>query len=111
MQSLADALVGRKDFIACSGPLEPGRSSERTVFEARWRQQGCLLLFDIEADAFLPHMVRRLAGAAVSVGRKSATMEEVTGFLRQATMGTIGPTAPAQGLCLEHVTYDEGYLL
>src|SRR5690606_39886890 len=36
MQRLADALVGRKDFIAASGPLEEGRSSERTVFAAEW---------------------------------------------------------------------------
>jgi tRNA pseudouridine38-40 synthase len=110
MQSLASALVGRKDFIACSGPLEPGRSSERTVFEAGWRQHDCVFYFDIEADAFLPHMVRRIAGASVSVGRGSATMEEVTDLLRQAQMGTIGPTAPAHGLCLQHVLYHEGYL-
>ena len=109
MQSLANALTGRKDFIACSGPLEPGRSSERTVFEARWTQQGCILHFDIEADAFLPHMVRRIAGASVSVGRGSVTMEDITGLLEQAQTGTIGPTAPPQGLCLEYVTYDEGY--
>lgn len=111
MQALADGLVGRADFIACSGPLEPGRSSERTVFEAGWRQEGCLLCFEIEADAFLPHMVRRLVGASVSVGRGSSTMEDIISLLRQAKMGTIGPTAPANGLCLQHVTYDKGYLL
>lgn len=110
MQRLAEALLGRQDFLACSGPLEPGRSSERTVIEAGWRQEGCLLVFDIEADAFLPHMVRRIVGASVSVGRGSATVEEITGLLRRKAVGTIGPTAPAHGLCLEHVIYDEGYL-
>ncbi|MDZ7727738.1 MAG: hypothetical protein U5Q44_05795 [Dehalococcoidia bacterium] len=90
--------------------MEPGRSSERTVFDAGWSSHGCTLLFDIEADAFLPHMVRRIVGAAVRVGRGSATVEETVGRLRQAQPGTIGPTAPAHGLCLEHVFYDEGYL-
>jgi tRNA pseudouridine38-40 synthase len=109
MQAMADALVGRRDFIACSGPLEQGRSPERTVFEARWCSDGCATYFDIEADAFLPHMVRRITGASVRVGLGSATKEEIAGLLDEAQMGTIGPTAPAKGLCLERVTYDEGY--
>lgn len=110
MQSLAEALVGRRDFIACSGPLEPGRSSERTVFEACWSDQGCLLRFDIEADAFLPNMVRRLVGALVRVGTGSATKGEIAGLLEQARVASIGPVAPPQGLSLDRVTYDEGYL-
>lgn len=109
MQRLADALVGRKDFLAASGPLEEGRSSERTVFAAEWSSHGCTLHFEIEADAFLPNMVRRLVGASVLVGRASATVEEITGLLREARVATIGPVAPAKGLCLESVTYHEGY--
>lgn len=110
MHCLAEALVGRRDFISCSGPLEPGRSSERTVFEAWWSNHGCFLQFDIEADAFLPHMVRRLVGAFVRVGTGSVTTEEIVGLLEQARVATIGPMAPPQGLSLDRVTYDEGYL-
>jgi tRNA pseudouridine38-40 synthase len=110
MHRLAEALVGRRDFISCSGPLEPGRSSERTVFEAWWSTNGCLLQFDIEADAFLPHMVRRLVGAFVRVGTGSATTEEIAGLLDLARVATVGPMAPPQGLSLDRVTYDEGYL-
>lgn len=109
MQRFADALAGRQDFIACSGPLPTGRSSERTVFAAGWRSSGCTFQFEIEADAFLPHMVRRIVGASVRVGISPDTLEEYLGLLRQAVVATIGPTAPAAGLCLEHVAYDEGY--
>src|SRR4029078_10592369 len=69
MQSAAEALVGKQDFTACSGPLEEGRTSVRTVFKAGWLSESCALLFDIEADAFLPQMVRRIVGSLVSVGR------------------------------------------
>lgn len=110
MHRLAQALVGRRDFIACSGPLEPGRSSERTVFDAGWHSHGCAVQFDIEADAFLPRMVRRIVGASVRVGTGSATTEEIAGLLAMARVATIGPAAPPQGLCLSKVTYDEGYL-
>jgi tRNA pseudouridine38-40 synthase len=107
----ADALAGTQDFTACSGPIEDGRTSVRTVFTAGWRCEGDALLFDIEADAFLPQMVRRLVGALVRVGRGSLEVEELVHLLRQAKQGGIGPTAPALGLCLQRVWYDEGYVV
>ena len=111
MQRAAEALAGRQDFIACSGQLEDGRTSVRTVFTAGWTSEGRALLFDIEADAFLPQMVRRLVGALVRIGRGSQEVEEFVRLLRQAEPGAIGPTAPALGLCLQRVWYDEGYPL
>ena len=111
MDEACGALAGMQDFIACSGPLEPGRTSVRTVFEAGWDREGGLLLFDIAADAFLPHMVRRLAGALVRVGMGSLKPEEFARLLRRAEPGSMGPTAPAHGLCLQSVEYDEGYVL
>jgi tRNA pseudouridine38-40 synthase len=111
MQQAASALAGRQDFIACSGRLEPGRTSVRTVFTAGWTRSGTSLLFDIEADAFLPQMVRRLTGALMRVGRGGQEVEEFVHLLRQAAPGVIGPTAPAHGLCLQRVWYDEGYRL
>ncbi len=110
MQRAADALQGRQDFMACSGRLEEGRTSVRTVFTAGWRCESGALLFDIEADAFLPQMVRRLTGAMVRVGRGTLAVEEFVRLLRQAEPGTLGPVAPAHGLCLQRVWYDEGYI-
>jgi tRNA pseudouridine38-40 synthase len=109
MGRAAQALAGTKDFAACSGAIEVGRTTVRTVFSAGWRPSGCLLLFDIEADAFLPHMVRLLAGAMVRVGRGSLKLEEFVRLLEVAEPGSIGPAAPPLGLCLQQVSYDEGY--
>jgi tRNA pseudouridine38-40 synthase len=113
MAEAARALTGQQDFIACSGPLQQGRTSVRTVFEAAWRREGCLAHFDIEADAFLPHMVRRIVGALVRAGRETAgpgrAVDEFVHTLRAAQPGTMGPTAPPHGLCLQRVWYDEGY--
>ena len=111
MQLAASALAGTQDFAACSGRLEAGRTSVRTVFEAGWTCEGTVVLFDIEADAFLPQMVRRLVGALVRIGRGGQEVEEFVRLLRQAKQGALGPTAPALGLCLQRVWYDEGYPL
>ncbi|MFN0145591.1 MAG: tRNA pseudouridine(38-40) synthase TruA [Dehalococcoidia bacterium] len=109
MQAASRALAGRQDFLACSGPLVAGRTSVRTVFGAGWLRSGEAVLFDITADAFLPHMVRRLAGALVRVGRGQLKEEEFVRLLKEAEPGSMGPTAPAHGLCLVRVEYDEGY--
>jgi tRNA pseudouridine38-40 synthase len=111
MAEAAEALRGRRDFLACSGPLEVGRTSVRTIFATGWCREGSTLLVDIEADAFLPQMVRRIVGALMRVGRGSLTLEEFVRLLTQAEPGSMGPTAPPQGLCLERVWYDEGYLV
>lgn len=110
MQDAAGELAGKRDFIACSGPLEPGRSSVRTVFAAGWRSEGCTLLFDIEADAFLPQMVRRITGELIRVGRHATKVEDFVRLLEQARPGSMAHVAPAHGLCLERVWYDEGYV-
>ena len=109
MNAVAATLVGRQDFVACSGPLEAGRTSVRTVFSANWDRSGDTVAFDIAADAFLPNMVRRIVGALVQVGRGKLEGEEFVRLLKQASPATVGPLAPPQGLCLERVEYDEGY--
>jgi tRNA pseudouridine38-40 synthase len=109
LQRASERLRGRRDFFACSGPLEAGRTSVRTVFMAEWSRSGDTLRFDIGADAFLPQMVRRLTGALVRVGRGTLEEEEFVRLLDAAKMATLGPTAPAHGLCLQRVEYDEGY--
>ncbi len=110
MDEAGRGITGRRDFAACSGAIEEGRSRVRTVSSSRWTHQGCLAVFDIEADAFLPHMVRLLVGAMVRVGRGSLTLEQFQHLLEAASPGTLGPAAPPQGLCLQRVCYDEGYL-
>ena len=109
MQAAAEALAGKRDFGAFSGHLEPGRTSVRTVFSAGWRCEGSTLLFDIEADAFLPQMVRRISGELIRVGRGTANVEEIVRLLQQAEPGSATHVAPAHGLCLQRVWYDEGY--
>jgi tRNA pseudouridine38-40 synthase len=109
MQRGALALAGTKDFSPFSGPLEAGRTSVRTVFTAGWSCAGSTLLFDIEADAFLPQMVRRIVGELIRVGRGSQSVEEIVRLLGQAEPGSMAQVAPAHGLCLQRVWYDEGY--
>lgn len=107
MDDAAQALVGEHDFRALTGPLEEGRSSIRTVFQAGWSREDCRLVFDIQANAFLQRMVRRIVGALMQVGRGSMTKEEFVQALQTAEADSMGPSAPAHGLSLQQVWYDE----
>ncbi|MFN0094270.1 MAG: tRNA pseudouridine(38-40) synthase TruA [Dehalococcoidia bacterium] len=110
MDAAAQSLVGRHDFQSCTTPLEPGKTSVRTVSRAGWHREGDTVLFDIEADAFLQQMVRRIVGGLVQVGRGALTVEGFGRLLGRQEAGAVGPTAPPHGLCLERVEYHEGYV-
>ena len=68
-------------------------------------------MVDIEANAFLHHMVRNIAGVLLAIGageQEPAWMKEVLGF-RDRQLG--GVTAPASGLYLCNVSYPEKYAI
>jgi tRNA pseudouridine38-40 synthase len=59
----------------------------------------------VEADAFLRHMVRVLAGTMLLVGRGAWPPERLGALLAGAPRGAAGPTAPAHALTLVSVRY------
>ncbi len=106
MRGAARSFVGVHDFRRFSGPLgRPGASSVREIFEARIREPGNAVEFEVEGNAFLPHMVRRMAGALVDVGRDRLTRADVERMLDGEEIKGAARTLPAQGLCLVEVKY------
>lgn len=109
MQAAADAVVGEHDFAACAGRVPDERSTIRNIMSAGWSTVGRCRCFDIEGNAFLPHMVRMLAGAMTRVGRGALSVAEFVRLLASREPGSLGPAAPPQGLCLMAVRYERGY--
>ncbi len=109
MAAAAATLCGRRDFAAFTQPSIAARQrTERLVCRSRVTRRGPLALFDLEANAFLPQMVRRLVGALVDVGRGRLSGEGFVALLRNARPGAASFVAPAQGLCLLKVRYEDG---
>jgi tRNA U38,U39,U40 pseudouridine synthase TruA len=65
------------------------------------------LAVTMEADAFLPHQVRRTVGALRAVGTGRMTPRAFAALL-DGPPASVGPTAPPQGLTLEMVRYAQG---
>ncbi len=97
-------LLGRHDFGAFGKPPQ-GDNTVREVLRSEWSSEGKLLLYHIEANAFLQHMVRRIVGMLVAVGRGAMTVSEFEAIFRSGKIAATAPLAPPQGLVLEQVKY------
>jgi tRNA pseudouridine38-40 synthase len=114
---LAAIWIGTHDFAAFGTPPRTEGSSVRTVLFAEWQNQGDEWIFDIHADAFLYHMVRRLVYVQVAVGQGRLPVERLVqalenksssgqGVRKEAQVRIPASLAPASGLTLVEVCYD-----
>ncbi len=109
MRDAAAVLPGRHDFAAFTQPSEARRRrTEREVSRSALSGNGRRLRFDVEANAFLRQMVRRIAAALVEVGQGKQSPAGFEALLREAEPGSAARVAPARGLCLVRVRYENG---
>lgn len=101
-------------FGRIPGSPEQARRSQqehgwrRTVFLAELTQAADTLCFQIEANAYLTHMVRAIVGALVAVGRGRLQPAHVHAALLDETSDVaLAPIAPPHGLCLFQVRYPD----
>jgi tRNA pseudouridine38-40 synthase len=111
---LADAaklFLGLHDFSAFGSPNTPKGGTVRTVMKAEWMQaEQDEWQFEVQADAFLYRMVRRLVFVQVAVAQGKLSTEAIAPSLAQkARAGSRSEIpaglAPALGLTLVEVTY------
>lgn len=113
MQRAADLLRGVHDFAAFGQPPQ-GETTVRQVFRSQVLVLPPpppvmqLLRYQIEANSFLYHMVRRIVGALVRVGSGALPLDEFARALHSAQGDWPNQAAPARGLCLIAVTYEDG---
>lgn len=112
MQRAAQALAGTHDFRSFETTGSQRTSSVRTVFEISVARAGQgsreTVTVEIEADGFLYNMVRSIVGTLVEVGRGERPETWPAEALAARDRRAAGMTAPAQGLFLLHVEYEQG---
>jgi tRNA pseudouridine38-40 synthase len=104
MQGAAQSLVGEHDFATFGRPPQ-GQITVRRVLAVEWSGEPPWLAFDIEANAFLYHMVRSIVGTLLEVGRSRMSVEDFAAALAACDRSLAGPTAPPHGLCMMEVKY------
>lgn len=105
MHRAAQALLGRHDFTSFRAAACQATSPVRTLDRLDVRRCGTAIEITAEARSFLHHQVRNMAGTLKLVGEGAWPPERVADALAARDRAAAGPTAPADGLCLERVTY------
>jgi tRNA pseudouridine38-40 synthase len=98
MHAAAQALIGEHDFSAFRAVSCQARSARRNVVELAVARNGEYIEIEIEANAFLHHMVRNVVGSLLMVGRGEQPIAWIGELLRGGDRTVAGPTAPPQGL-------------
>jgi tRNA pseudouridine38-40 synthase len=106
MAAAAAALVGEHDFAAFrAADADPVRSTVRRVVVSEIAREDDLLVYRIEATAFLKHMVRNIVGTLTEIGRGERPVAAMAEVLAGCDRRLAGRTAPPHGLVLVAVTY------
>ncbi len=106
MRQAAALFVGEHDFAAFRAVGSGERSTMRRIYESRWTSSGERLVYHVEANAFLRHMVRTMVATMVAVGRRTLPPESVEMLIRSRNRALAPATAPACGLFLIEVRYE-----
>lgn len=105
MHAAGQYLLGEHDFTSYRGAACQSRTAMRCVLALSVQRHGHHVLVDIEANAFLLHMVRNIVGVLIEVGeglQPPAWAGELL-TLRDRTQAAV--TAAPNGLCLYQVRY------
>ena len=106
MQDASAHLKGTHNFSAfCKKDPVPNLFS-CAIYAADWRSEGHELIFEIEGNRFLRHMVRILVGTIVEIGSNKRPPNDLVRLLQYGRRKEAGKTAPACGLHLLKVCYD-----
>ncbi len=105
MRQAAALLAGTRDFRSFQAAGSAVRNSVRTVHCCRVETDGPEIVISINADGFLYHMVRNIAGTLIWVGNRRIDAARFQQILDSGDRTQAGPTAPACGLCLQEVFY------
>jgi len=77
----------------------------RRILSCRAEIRGSNLIFQVEGNGFLHHMVRNMVGTLLEVGRGRISLGQFEELLRTRDRTQAGFTAPAHGLTLVRVRY------
>lgn len=105
MNEAAEVLVGNHDFKAFQSSGGSEKTSIRTIHSSKIIKDENFILYLVEGNGFLYNMVRIIVGTLVEIGKNKLSKYDIVKALNSGNREDLGPTAPAQGLCLMKINY------
>jgi tRNA pseudouridine38-40 synthase len=107
MLAALEVFKGKKDFNAFMSSGGGAKTTIREIYDIRFVEDGDEIKIYFTANGFLKQMVRNIVGTVVDIGKGRYKASEVKGMLESCDRTKAGVTAPACGLYLEKVVYEE----
>ncbi len=107
MKQAAKLFIGEHDFGGFCSAGTQVKTTVRTIYDLQVLQNGEDIRIRINGNGFLYNMVRIIAGTLVEVGMGRRDIDTVRQAIEQADRKLAGPTAPANGLTLIQIEYEE----
>jgi tRNA pseudouridine38-40 synthase len=107
MNLASKKFIGKHDFTAFMAKGSKITDATRTVLYACVYSEGETVVFKVTADGFLYNMVRIMAGTLLDISRGTFSPEDIDNIIASHNRGEAGATAPACGLYLNKVSYED----
>lgn len=113
MERCIKPLQGEHDFLAFRASKAESTTTVRTIFDislqAKEEEYGTFYELKVCGNGFLYNMVRIIAGSVIEVGKGHIPENNLERALEEKERTLLGPTAPAWGLMLLSVEYDDAF--
>ena len=109
MHEAAQYLVGRQDFSAFRAVNCQANTPVRELSHIRISRMGDYVILDVQANAFLHHMVRNITGSLLLIGCGEQPVDWMKTLLDGKDRTKAGATAKPNGLYLVDVSYPETF--
>jgi len=100
---------GKKDFKSFMAIDGEAKTTVREIYDFYLTEYYDKLEFTILGNGFLKQMIRNIIGTLVELGRGKISLEDINRIILAKDRRQAGPTAPAYGLYLNKVYYEDEY--
>ena len=106
MQEAARYLIGEHDFASFCSANSQVKDTIRSIYALDVFKEGDMITIRVKGNGFLYNMVRIIAGTLIEFGRGRYKPEKMKEILQACDRSMAGPTAPAHGLTLAKIEYE-----
>ena len=107
LQKAASYLEGEHDFKSFCSVHAQVETTVRTIYRCTVERDDDIIRIRVTGNGFLYNMVRIIAGTLIEVGSGKRVPEEILDMLEKTDRQSAGPTAPACGLTMIGIEYEQ----
>lgn len=107
MDAAAKGFIGEYDFSAFCSAGSSVKDTVRIIYDAQVERRGEQIVFSVTGNGFLYNMVRIMAGTLLEASGRKLGAQDIRKIILSGARENAGITAPAHGLYLDQVFYDD----